>query len=168
MEGFSFFPVFPLGGGGGTVPFLSLGDSGVTEHGVPRPSPPSLLRPHPLAAASFFFFAGATINAELIKPQLIAWRERGREKEREGKRERREGGAITALALTDRGTEGRTGFGWPPPHRTRLSCSLRGRRGFTACSVIYLTVWFNSFLSRRRRISNGGGRDLFVMNSFGR
>lgn len=99
-----------MGGGGGTVSALSLGDSGVTEHGVPRPLPSLVAASVPPIAASFFFpfffFAGTTINAELIKPQLIASAGE-REEDGEGGRERREGGAITALAFTDGRTEGR-------------------------------------------------------------
>lgn len=137
--GSSFFPSLSVRGGG-TVPALSPGDSGVTERGVPRPLPSLLAASAPPTAASFFFFffffSGVAINAELIKPQLIAsvGEEEG-EREGEGGRE---GGTITALAFTDLGTEGRTRFGWPPPRRRRLLVLPTRRSARLRCLFTYL------------------------------
>lgn len=160
--GLFFTPPFHWRGGrgGDTVPALSLGDSGVTEHGVPRPPPPfSLLAasaphppPHPptaprppIAAASLFFsFAGATINAELIKPQLIASAGEREGDTEEGGRERK-AEQLQRRRLTDGRTDRRMGFGWPTPLHPPSPDSLArhaqpplgGRRGFALYSVVY-------------------------------
>lgn len=78
-----------IGGRKQFPPYLS-GTAASRSVAFRDPSPPSL-RPHPRPLPPFFFFfsfAGATINAELIKPQLIA---SAGEREREGEG-RMEGG----------------------------------------------------------------------------